>query len=175
MAESKWNGVRYDFGDETEGPFDGPEMSSARVAQRPGSPVASDLARRKRKAPGVTAGRAEAWAQANPGGSPAGASAASAAPVAGPAASTTREFYDRQLQEQQRAREAFVAGRGESDLAARSGQAADRADATVQAGAAQLTAEQQRREQLRRMLIGRVQDMMAPFQRAGLPTIAGGR
>jgi hypothetical protein len=152
MAESKWNGVRYDFGDETDGPFDGPEGPPSRVAQRPGSPVASDLARRKRKAP-----------------------SASTAPVAGPAANTTREFYDRQLQEQQRAREAFVAGRGESDLAARSGQAADRADAAAQAGAAQMTAEQQRREQLRRMLIGRVQDMMVPFQRAGLPTIAGGR
>lgn len=174
---SKWNGVRYDFGDETAGPFDpGSDPENADEARqaapgargkRPGSPVAADLARRKRKPPSVSADRAAAWGAANPGGSPAGA------PVQGPPASSTREFYDRQMAEQQRAREAGVARNGMSDLAARASQGADRADATVQAGAAQQAQEAQRRELLRRTLISRVQDMMLPFQRAGLPPIGG--
>jgi hypothetical protein len=143
MAESKWNGVRYDFGDETAGPYEGPESAPSTLPARPGSPVASDLQRRKRKALAASAGA--------------------------PPASSTREYYDRQLAEQDQARQAGAARRGVTDLTARTSQAADRADATVQAGAAQMTLEQKRRESLQKILIQRVQDMLLPFQRAGLP------
>jgi len=145
MAESKWNGVRYDFGDETDGPFDGPEAGPSTLPKTAGGVVAQDLARRKRKPP-----------QGAGGASP---------------ASSTREFYDRQLQEQDQARQAFVDKRGMSDLAARTSQAADRAGAAVTAGAAQQAQEQQRREALQKLLVSRVQAMMLPFNRAGLPPI----
>ncbi len=146
MAESKWNGVRYDFGDETDGPFDGPEGPPMRVQPGPGA-VAQDLQRRKRKPPTASAGA--------------------------PAASSTREFYDRQLQEQDQARQAGVERRGMTNLAAKTSQAADRAQAGVQAGAAQQAQEQKRREALQQLLVSRVQAMMQPFNRAGLPPMGG--
>lgn len=146
MSESKWNGVRYDFGDETEGPFDGPEASQGRTSAGP-SVVSADLARRKRR-PAQPAGGA-------------------------PPANSTREYYDRQLAQQDQARQAGVAAHGMTDLAARTSQAADMGQAGVQANAQRQAQELQRRDALRQTLIQRVQAMMLPFQRAGLPPIGG--
>lgn len=162
---------RYTWGaeeDETVGPFDpgsDPEDPDQGRAKR--ANVAADLRRRQKggATPSVTAQAAQDWADKNPGGSPQGA------PEAGPARQygSAKEYYDSRLREQDARRESYADQRGVTDLTARTAQAADRARATAQAGAAQMSDEARRREQLRRMLIQRVQDMMLPFHRAGLP------